>query len=161
MIRKATKDDIPRILILLGEVNKIHADARPDIFKRQTKYDDKDLKACLEKPGIFVFVADEEGVVAGYLIGFVHDQKDNSLLADRRYFYVDNFCVDSAYRKQGIGHELFRQATITARENLCTSLELNVWELNPDAKAFYLSLGMKPQRTEMEYPIFREKKHLI
>ena len=31
-IRKAEKKDIPRILVLLGQVLQIHAETRPDIF---------------------------------------------------------------------------------------------------------------------------------
>ena len=32
MIRKATHNDIPRILELLSQVNDVHAEGRPDFF---------------------------------------------------------------------------------------------------------------------------------
>ena len=32
MIRKATHNDIPRILELLSQVNDVHADGRPDFL---------------------------------------------------------------------------------------------------------------------------------
>ena len=39
MIRKATTNDIPRILELLSQVNDVHAEGRPDYFiKGKRKY---------------------------------------------------------------------------------------------------------------------------
>ena len=44
MIRKATLNDIPRILDLLSQVNDVHAEGRPDYFiKGKRKYDEEEL----------------------------------------------------------------------------------------------------------------------
>ena len=44
MIRKATHNDIPRILEFLSQVNDVHAEGRPDFFiKGKRKYDEEDL----------------------------------------------------------------------------------------------------------------------
>ena len=47
MIRKACEKDIERILELLKQVNKVHYDGRPDLFKLDTKYTYNDLKLLL------------------------------------------------------------------------------------------------------------------
>lgn len=55
-IRKAEKKDIPRILVLLGQVLQIHAKIRPDIFiPGTTKYTLCELTELLKQennPGL-------------------------------------------------------------------------------------------------------------
>lgn len=63
IIRKAVEDDIKQISKLLYEVQKVHSDARPDLFKSGTrKYNDDELKEIIKddnKP-IFVALIDED-----------------------------------------------------------------------------------------------------
>ena len=48
-IRKAEKKDIPRILMLLGQVLQIHAEIRPDIFiSGTTQYTSCELEEPLK-----------------------------------------------------------------------------------------------------------------
>ena len=48
MIRKATTNDIPRILELLSQVNDVHAEGRPDYFiKGKRKYEENELRKIL------------------------------------------------------------------------------------------------------------------
>ena len=49
MIRKAEKSDIPRILELLVQVDMVHHEGRPDLFKGPaTKYDKGELEDIIE-----------------------------------------------------------------------------------------------------------------
>ena len=44
-VRKATEKDIPKILDLLVQVDMVHHNGRPDIFKGPaTKYDEEELR---------------------------------------------------------------------------------------------------------------------
>ena len=65
MIRRAINEDIPGIMKLLVQVDMVHHNGRPDIFKGPaTKYDEEQLKEIIKddtKP-IFVYV-DEKGSV--------------------------------------------------------------------------------------------------
>ena len=45
---------------------------------------------------------------------------------------------------------LYESAVSHARDLGCHNVTLNVWEMNPGARAFYESLGMKPLKTYME-----------
>ena len=48
MIRQAQKQDIHQILELLHQVNMVHHELRPDLFKpHTTKYDAQELEALL------------------------------------------------------------------------------------------------------------------
>ena len=67
-IRNAEEKDIPRIIELLGQVLKIHADIRPDIFiPDTTKYTAKELTELLQNEEKPIYVAvNEEDVCLGY-----------------------------------------------------------------------------------------------
>ena len=58
MIRRAINEDIPGIMKLLVQVDMVHHNGRPDIFKGPaTKYDEEQLKEIIKddtKP-IFVY----------------------------------------------------------------------------------------------------------
>ena len=50
MIRKANKNDIGRIIELLHQVDMVHHEIRPDLFKPYTtKYNEQELEALLDK----------------------------------------------------------------------------------------------------------------
>ena len=64
--------------------------------------------------------------------------------------YIDDLCVDEATRGRGVGRSLFDHVLAYAREAGCHDVTLNVWELNPGARAFYERMGMRPLKTCME-----------
>ena len=37
-VRFAKESDIPEVMALLRQVNLVHAEGRPDLFKKETKY---------------------------------------------------------------------------------------------------------------------------
>ena len=73
------------------------------------------------------------------------------LLQRRTYAFIDDLCVDEAFRRRGIGRLLMSAATLYARGRGLKSVELNVWSFNESAIRFYESLGMTCQRLQMEW----------
>jgi ribosomal protein S18 acetylase RimI-like enzyme len=150
MIRKASKEDIKRILELLHQVNMVHHVIRPDLFKpHTTKYGEQELEHLLSddsKP-IFVFV---DGDVLGYAFCQVTEVKDNLLLQDIKTLYIDDICVDEQSRGKHVGKALYEHVVSYARSIGCNNITLNVWEGNDPALRFYQSMGMKVQKTTME-----------
>ena len=150
-VRLAEEKDIPAILDLLVQVDLVHHNGRPDLFKGPaTKYSAEELKAILmdgEKP---VFVCtDEEGRVLGH--GFCIMQRSGGrLMVEHTTLYIDDICVDEKARGQGVGRALYEQILVYARERSCYNVTLNVWSCNPGARAFYEKLGMTPYKTGME-----------
>ena len=150
MIRKANINDIPRILDLLHQVNMVHFEIRPDLFKpNTTKYNEQELQVllCDERTPIFV---DDEGTVKGYAFCQVKEVKDDILLQDIKTLYIDDICVDEAARGQHVGKALFDYVLGYASSIGCRNITLNVWEGNDAAYRFYKNMGMKVQKTTME-----------
>ena len=153
MIRLATTNDIPRLLELLHQVNMVHYERRPDIFKpHTTKYNAEQLQDLLTQPDKAIFVYEDEGV-QGYAFVQMEDVHDDILLQDMRTLYIDDICVDEQARGKHVGKQLFEHVRAYAEKLGCGAITLNVWESNDAAMAFYRKLGMSVRKTCMEMMI--------
>ena len=65
--------------------------------------------------------------------------------------YIDEFFICEEFRKSGYGNQLFEKIKEIAKENLCSSIEFEVWDFNESAQKFYDSLGCKNQKITKEY----------
>ena len=107
-VRRAEKRDIPAIMELLKQVNRVHAEGRPDLFKLTTKYSEEELAVLLEDDQKPVFVCtDSEGRVLGH--GFCAMQRPDNprLLSDILTLYIDDICVDETARGRHVGKMLY------------------------------------------------------
>ena len=150
-VRRAVPGDIPALLKLLVQVNLVHHNGRPDLFKGPTtKYTGEELSAIIADDDTPVFVCvDEGGAVLGH--GFcVMQHSGGQLMVAHDTLYIDDICVDEAARGRGVGRAIYERILEEARARGCYNVTLNVWTLNPGAMAFYERLGMKPYRVGME-----------
>ena len=151
MIRKATHNDIPRILELLSQVNDVHAEGRPDFFiKGKRKYNEEDLLKIINYDTTPVFVCEENDDIKGYAFCVIQDLSQCDNLRPDKSLYIDDICVDENYRRHGVGKKLYEHVVQFAKEEKCFNITLNVWAKNPGAQAFYESMGMTVQKVCME-----------
>ena len=151
MIRFATEKDIPKIGKLLSQVDLVHHNGRPDIFRIGRKYSDFELKELLKDTRRPILVSvDENDEVMGYCFCIYQQHISNSVLTDIKTLYIDDLCVDEKLRGKHIGKELYESAVKLAKENGCYNLTLNVWSCNPSAMRFYEAQGLVPQKIGME-----------
>lgn len=152
-IRMAKNEDIPRIHDLLTQVNNVHANGRPDLFKSgNRKYSDEQLVEIIadvkNRP---VFVAtDDDDCVLGYCFGVVEQFVNDNNRTDVKTLYIDDLCVDEVCRGQHVGKQLYEYVLDFARNNGFYNITLNVWECNPTARAFYDKMGLRPLKTYLE-----------
>lgn len=151
-IRRAVENDIDGILELLVQVDMVHHNGRPDIFKGPaTKYNANELKEILKDNNtpIFVCVDDDQNVLGHAFC--VHKQIINdNVLTDIKTLYIDDICVDENARGQRVGKSLYDYVINFAKENAYYNVTLNVWSCNPNAIKFYENMGMVPQKIGME-----------
>ena len=152
IVRRAKKEDIPRILELLVQVDMVHHMGRPDIFKGPaTKYNAEELEKILEDETTPVFVcSDEAGKIAGHAFCIHKQVLNDHVLTDIRTLYIDDICVDEAFRGKGVGKALYEHVLAYAKEEGFYNLTLNVWSCNPGAMRFYEAMGLVPQKVGME-----------
>ncbi len=150
MIRKANKNDIGRIIELLHQVDMVHHEIRPDLFKPYTtKYNEQELEALLDNDSNPIFVYDD-GEVLGHAFCQITDVKSHKLLQDAKTLYIDDICVDEKARGKHVGKALYEFVRDYAKSIGCYNMTLNVWEGNDPALSFYKNMGMKVQKTGME-----------
>ena len=152
MVRRAEIADIPRILELLIQVDMVHHNGRPDIFKGPaTKYNEEELRAIIVDDQAPVFVwTDETDIPMGHAFCIHKQITDDHVLKDIKTLYIDDICVDEAARGRHIGKDLYDHVIEYARKSGCYNVTLNVWSCNPGAQRFYEAMGLVPQRIGME-----------
>lgn len=150
-IRPAENRDIPDVLNLLVQVNMVHHNGRPDLFKGPaTKYDAGELRAIFADGSRPVFVYDEDGRVLGYAFCVFQQHVGSQLMTDIKTLYIDDLCVDENQRGKHIGSALYNHVLDFARQSGCYNVTLNVWSCNPGALEFYEKCGLTPQKIGME-----------
>ena len=150
-VRRAEGRDIPAIMKLLVQVNMVHHNGRPDLFKGPTtKYTEAELEQILQNDDTPVFVCvDESDNVLGH--GFcVKEHYGGQLMAERETLYIDDICVDENARGQHVGQAIYRHILDYARKLGCYNVTLNVWTCNPGAMKFYEKMGLRPYKIGME-----------
>ena len=94
-VRRAQECDIPAILELLRQVNRVHYEGRPDLFRLATKYTADDLRAILGNDRTPVFVCqDDGGQILGHGFCILQRPENTRLLTDIQTLYIDDICVD-------------------------------------------------------------------
>lgn len=155
IIRRAIPTDIESIRKLLVQVNRIHAAARPDLFKENgIKYEDDSLRELLADDQKPIFVADNErGSILGYVFCIIETTPETPHSYPIRTLFIDDLCVEEEQRGHQIGSKLFEYAKMFGQEIGCDRMTLHVWNFNQDAYLFYQKKGMYPLVTTMEYSL--------
>ena len=142
-IREATLDDYDALCPLFSEVDAQHREALPHLFRMpagpaRTKEFISDVTS---DENAVLFLAERTGEVVGLIHVLVRDARDIPILVPRRYAVIDNLIISKGSRRSGIGRSLVARAEQWAAAKGANSVELNVWEFNKDAVAFYEKLG--------------------
>lgn len=100
-IRKAMEQDVPQISKLLYQVNQVHADKRPDLFKSgERKYSNEELQELLKDQDKPIFVAIDGATVLGYAFCVLQRHEDVNWHKITT-LYIDDLCVDEGVRGEG------------------------------------------------------------
>ncbi len=150
-IRLAKESDIPTIDKLLYEVNQVHSDVRPDLFKAGAKkYNDEELKKIIRDDKTPIFVAEKENIILGYAFCIQKQFLNDNNMTSIKTLYIDDLCVDEMARNQHIGKTLYNYVINYAKEHGFYNVTLNVWADNIGAVKFYEKIGLKIQKIGME-----------
>ena len=86
-----------------------------------------------------VFVAEEDGRVAGHAVGMLREPYP--VFEPGRYGEVMDIVVDPAARRQGVGQALFAALKVWFRERGAEHLQLQVAHRNAVSQAFWRAMG--------------------
>jgi ribosomal protein S18 acetylase RimI-like enzyme len=154
-IRKATAEDYTALCALFDEVDTTHRNKLPHIFQkppgpaREPDY----YSELIADANVGLFVAEVSGKLVGFLSAAIRDSPPIPILVPRRYLSVADIGVTAAVRRHGIGRRLLDAAHAWASTQGATTSELNVYEFNAQAIAFYESLGYSTISRKMSRPL--------
>ncbi len=144
--RLANQEDVKQIQRLQTQLNE----ARETLFSKQTQkfharkrasslIDLKDLEKDL-----FIVAINGEDIV-GYVWGQLAERPSSVL---SRLGYIEEVCVDTSARGQGIAKELLERLAGLAKEKGCDHMTTHTDAENMAAQALYESFGMTPATVE-------------
>lgn len=153
MIRLATERDKAAINELRRQVNDLHVQGRPDIFKPGFGPEIRDhVDMYLRQENGYAAVAEIGGRVAGMVMVDYIDRPEGPYSLARHFVHIAEICVHASFRRQGVGRALMDFVKSDARHKGYPRIELDVWAFN-DALAFYESEGFTTYRRYLEMDV--------
>lgn len=153
-VRFAKERELARVNELRKQVNDLHVQGKPEIFKPGFSDELRDyIHAIWDDPDKEIVVAEREGEICGFAVLHHIVRPETPFMFVRDYLDVDEFGVEEAHRREGVATEMIDFIRHFAKERGYTRIELNMWEFNRDALAFYESVGFSTYRRYMEMQV--------
>jgi N-acetylglutamate synthase-like GNAT family acetyltransferase len=140
-VRKATEQDIPRILELYEELTE-----EKQTISSNTVY--RVFKEIVAMPNQEFLVAEKDDYVVGSLFLQVIPNLSHGA---HPWAILENMIVDGRYRRQGIGRLLLEYALYRSREAGCYKVQLLSNKKRHEAHIFYRSLGFEDSALGFRY----------
>lgn len=151
MIRRARREDLPALGRMGAMLMRAHYAFDPNRF--MAPGDDPAggyawfLGTQLNDPEVAVFVAERDGVVAGYVYVGIEPQSWKELREAAGF--IHDIVVDEAARRSGVASELMEAATAWLRERGAPRVMLWTAEPNIAAQSLFAKLGFRRTMVEM------------
>lgn len=147
-IRPTKESDYESVMKIMSQVQDMHVQWRPDIYKYNDKLFTEEIFKNIVKSGTF-FVTEINNTVVGVLeITFRHIESPAHVTRD--VIFVDTMAIDEKYRGKGIGHKMFEFLKIMKIEKNMDGIELQVNAKNIAAYEMYKKYGFTEKSINME-----------
>lgn len=149
-IRTATVSDVPGLVALNQSVQDMHAKAFPERFRRDTPKEivEQAFGAMIQAPSSYWLVAVEDQPIA-FLNSEFREREESWCLVPHRLCYLAGIVVAPQFRRRGIARALLDELNKEAVARGVTSIELDVWTFNEQAKLAFTSLGFRSVMEKM------------
>jgi len=142
-IRRAQLSDIPEIVQLNGDVQNLHAQMSPDIFRADWEVSafEEFWRKRLNEQADTVVLAMLDGAPVGYIWFQVQDRPQDAFRLSQRRVYIHHIAVKDKVRRSGVGTQLLEYAEAEAQRLGISDIVLDVWASNSSSRAFFNSRG--------------------
>ena len=153
-VRTATRDDVDALTAIWPSVQDKHVRANPYYHKPLAPGAARRLSEGLfEREGMRVFLALRDGAPVGFLAAILGERPERDSTYARRIVFVDTIAVMETAQRSGCGKALMDAAAAMAREVGATSVELEVWDFNAQARGFFAAQGFGPMYARLRRPV--------
>jgi ribosomal protein S18 acetylase RimI-like enzyme len=150
LVRAARPKDLPAVSRLAAELVRLHHQLDPPRFMLVEPIEDGYkwfLSREIKRKGALILVAEDADTIIGYAYATLEPRNWNDLLD--ACGKLNDVYVDPAARRQGAGRALVKEALAQLRARGAPRVVLlSAWQ-NPDAHAFFESLGFRRTMLEM------------
>ena len=144
-IRQAVPADSLVLSSLCRDVQRLHAEHHPDIFKMPqsddfavTFFDEMIVDITIR-----IFIAEENGRAIGYIFCKLFERPESPFTYTNRFLQIEHIAVHPNAQRRGVGTALMNQADKLARELGVSKIQLDSWDFNTKAHTFFEGLGFK------------------
>ena len=148
MIQLARPQDRAAVSRLAWQIHGLHVVWRPDIYKTAEElFPQERFDEAVKKRELYVAVVNDQ--VVGYALVKIRRLDWNGIVP-RTVMLIDEFCVEEALRRHGIGTRMLDEIKVLGKAFGCTDLQLSVYPQNDDAVSFYQKNGLMIQDIKMQ-----------
>lgn len=133
-VRYAKKSELERVNEIRYQVNRVHSNGRPDIFRDDFCDEMKNIVyKVFDGENSDVIVAVNGDTICGFAtVEYIVKEKSPYGL-QRKFYRIAEFGVDENFRRMGVATKLINFCKQEAKNRGFDRLELDVWEFNEGA----------------------------
>lgn len=148
IVRLPRLQDYERVSKIMDQVQQLHVEWRPDVYKPASPLITMDMFEAILKDENW-YVAEADGVVVGVLeLMKRHVESPAQVMKD--VLFISTMAVDEKYRGEGIGHLFFEKVKRLKQEKGYDTIELQVNAKNRLAYEMYRKYGFTEKSINME-----------
>ena len=148
-IRNATTNDYESVIKIISQVQDMHVEWRPDIYKYNDNLITKEEFEKLVENNTF-FVAENENKKIVGVLEIILRHIESPAHVTRDVIFIDTMAVDEKYRGLGVGHKMFEFLKMMKIEKNMDGIELQVNARNRAAYEMYKKYGFTEKSINME-----------
>ena len=148
IVRLPRLQDYERVSKIMDQVQQLHVEWRPDVYKPASPLITMDMFEAILKDENW-YVAEADGVVVGVLeLMKRHVESPAQVMKD--VLFISTMAIDEKYRGKGIGHLFFEKVKQLKQEKGYDTIELQVNAKNRLAYEMYRKYGFTEKSINME-----------
>lgn len=139
-IRRATTEDVAALSLLNGDVQKLHADALPHIFKQPSAatFPAATIRELMANPNnVFFMAIAGDGEAVGYAWAEIRRRPEDAAQFARNSVMVHHISVQPAQQHHGHGERLMAAVKALAKAEGIATVMLDTWSFNTEALGFF------------------------
>ena len=148
IVRLPRLQDYERVSKIMDQVQQLHVEWRPDVYKPASPLITMDMFEAILKDENW-YVAEADGVVVGVL-GLMKRHVESPAQVMKDVLFISTMAVDEKYRGKGIGHLFFEKVKRLKQEKGYDTIELQVNAKNRRAYEMYRKYGFTEKSINME-----------
>ena len=148
-IRNATTNDYESVIKIISQVQDMHVEWRPDIYKYNDNLIAKEEFEKIVENNTF-FVAENENKKNVGVLEIIFRHIESPAHVTRDVIFIDTMTVDEKYRGLGVGHKMFEFLKTMKIEKNMDGIELQVNARNVAAYEMYKKYGFTEKSINME-----------